>query len=584
MFTKTRMIAFLCLAGLSLDSVAFDGMEHERLADNAIVLGLSYWLQDGDPAHVDGSSTRLDLCTELTDRFGTEGVVTLVRHCMEENAKPITYGGAVRVVDELLFPQQIFVREGRPVAHRDPASNLLPRTYEELNHRYNVRRELRRRFRSTNAVLEGYRALSFNQVHFQNDLLQKMQSLRLLAHYTAEDEIYYSLIANALSDHFLQDYLAPGHILWPRNHSHDSVATSVHDGTNQKGAWFEVNSQFWDDNLRALADYAQDLAESSQTNQIMNQYWLKRRADADYICPGGGLVQEQTGDLNEGLLCLFAAIQTDDRIFLYGDGLVSKSPAQQMLMILVQAERIVELMRAHEGVPPKVLRRYEDIVSFDENYTALMVPTTGLNFGDYRFICEGCGGRYNSEQEVFEETVRGVLLFGVGGQAPFRNVGSARYQLALEYLPLGVMANNERVRNATIHRPPGGCRTWSYCNTGIAFGVDYVHDGEFTAPGVGLRFIKAIPSVNLQLSPYVKFLNYRFAQQTDWNLSWGVRADWGFSIGSFYISAGKEYFVNEFTALESTGMVSFGVGVGLPMSRVRKWTVDNRRYKPEDDY
>ena len=596
----------ICASILLANSVAaFDGMEHERLADGALVLALSYWLHkksNANPLTADG------LCKELSKYFVDEvykkSVKTLVRHCVKESEngdpRPITYGGAARVVDEMLYPSRLFVREGGASNSENASVNPHAKSHKDLNDQFNTRREDRRRFKTTNAVLQGYRALSFNEVHFQNDLLLMMRDYQLQALSLADDKyIYKALVANALSDHFLQDFLAPGHILWPRNHSHDSVATSVHDGTNQKGTWFHISEAYWNtcdsdsyclknimDHLKSMPANQKELHDLIQTN-----YWLHRKVNAGWQCtakldnlpPRSGDV---AGSIEEGLACLEHALSGDRHINVNGDGMLSKSPAQQALLLLVQTKRLVDLLQVYDGAPRE---KYENasqinqIASFKESFSKLEVPTARLNFGEYKFNYSENGTKI-SDNEVFKDTVSGVLILGGGGQAPFRSVGSARYQMSMEYVPLGFIADNEALRNRLVHKPPRACKTFTLCNTGAAVGFDYVHDGSFTARGFSLRFIKAFPAVNLQLSPYAKHLRYRFADQYDWLTSWGVRADWGFSIGSFYITLGKEYYVNDASMLKSTGMFSFGVGLGIPFSRIKKWSVNNRRYMPDADH
>ena len=608
MMTRSETVVFVLLAALTSNSHAFDGMEHERISDSAMLLAVSYWASHHNNVDLAGPDS---LCDYLARRFSPKSIVTLVRHCpdlskesesnnstdsnkVRELPEAVTYGGVVRLVDELSYPTQIFVREGGAGAgdSGDPegayprSDQFFAQSYSDLNHQYHRKREVRRKFRRTNAVLEGYRALSNNQLHFQNDLLQQMRRLRRDALNTVDQETYYALITNALSDHFLQDYLAPGHILWPRNYSHDSVATSVHDGTNQKGTWFEVDSTNWKDRLEPLAKYLKSLPTTSTEYVKLSDYWMKRREGATFRCGYEKTVGKTGGSPAQGLHCLQEAMKSDGYIYVYGDGLVSKSPAQQMLMVLVQAERIVELLRVLDGCEPRDYANFSYTSSYDTDVEKkLVVPCTGLEFGDYRFGRQKeCNQDEKKADEVFEGTASGVFLLGGGGQAPFQDEGSSRVQFSLEYLPLGFMANHRWLRNAAIHKPPGNCGTFSPCNSGFVFGIDYIGDDAFNAKGVGARFIKAIPAINFQVSPYVKFLNYKFAQQDDWNLSWGLRADWGFSIGSFYMTLGKEYIVDEMDELKSTGMVSFGIGIGIPNTRIRKWTVDNRRYRPGEDY
>ncbi len=589
-----RRVAALCVSCLvcaTQPAAAFDSGEHERMADSALLLAFAYRLEQAGHGSMAADD---DICRRILAAGYPQAILTLFRHCSPV-PEAITYGGISRLVDELNYPSQLFVREGTLSDRPEDAIAVLPGSWEDLNEHFRVRHDNRGDDGRFGRALDGVRALSYNEVHFQNELAQQMQRMRRDALLAAQESLYSALVSNALSDHFLQDFFAPGHLLWPRSQSHDSVAVSLHDGTNQRGARFRLDVDFWKYELKPIADFLDALPGESRSYQLLDAYWLQRRADAAVTCgddTGDGTL---AGNPREGVACLRKHADGDGIVLHYGDGLLSRSPGQQALMLLVEAERILQLLRAHDPSQDfRAMAPVPEMRSFSPGYEIVIVPCPQHEFGHYLFHPLSCepldfsdDGDFDRAGDiadaVFEDSVRGVFLFAMGGQSPFRNVGSARYQLALEHIPLGLMANSARFRNSAIHKPPAHCLPFSPCNTGFAYGIDYLHDGDFTARGVGLRLIKAFPSVSLQLSPYVKHLKYHFGNDDDWNLSWGLRLDWGFSIGSLYVALGKEYYVNDSAVLESTGMASFGLGIGLPQSRIRKWARDNPAYRPVED-
>ncbi len=587
----SRTLFVLPVLMLVQNADGFDGREHERISDNAILIALSYWVAMMPNGTRDDD---LDVCEFLTAK-GLDEVRTLVRSC-STNPKAITYGGTVRLIDEMLRPDQLFEHQGAQKSNNAATctTTCYAENYTDLNGRFNERWEARQKYRAVASVAAGFRALSNNDVHFQNALLEKLEDYRRQAVTRAPEYLYDALLNNAIADHFLMDFLSPGHILWPRNQSHDNVALAFHDRTNQRGAYFEVDGVYWDQYLKPIAEFLREMNPEWKIYRQIDDNWLKRRPDMPATC--GKLrdkLHDEGGDLREGLECLKQSSGAR-RIFIYGDGLISKSPAQQALLIIVQADRIYKLFKClgSQACAKTVLDQEKSLTSlpissFDETFDELLVPEAGLWFGKYRFDCNDCGPPPpfdSTEDDAFQGSVSGILMLGGGGQTAYRDVGAGRFQFSIEYIPLALIANHSDLRNAVIHRPPKYCEFWSYCNLGFAVGIDYLHDNDFNATGGGVRLVKAVPSVNIQLSPYLKYLNYRFPGGSEWGLSWGVRVDWGFSVGSFYIALGKDNFLTDTQQLDSTGMVSFGVGFGVPTARLRKWLKHNRSYMPGGDY
>ena len=89
------------------NAFGFDGREHERISDNAMLIAVDIWAEELSQHSGDDD---FDVCKYLGAR-GLDGVRTLVRSCSKiPNA--ITYGGTVRLIDEMLRPDQLFEHQG----------------------------------------------------------------------------------------------------------------------------------------------------------------------------------------------------------------------------------------------------------------------------------------------------------------------------------------------------------------------------------------------------------------------------------------------------------------------------------------
>ena len=72
-----------------------------------------------------------------------------------------------------------------------------------------------------------------------------------------DGHILNALVNSALSDHFLNDFFAPGHITTPRENSHDTVALAMHDWANRAGTCSEIDAEHWSELDRLLRFFEQ---------------------------------------------------------------------------------------------------------------------------------------------------------------------------------------------------------------------------------------------------------------------------------------------------------------------------------------
>lgn len=186
----------------------FAGGEHRALSNEALELGTA----------VAGSADFAGSYRE--NESGRETLLATLARL--RNGSP-SYGDLVVSVDHYIDPRQFVRRKlnqlGLPefaIAEKETRWNL-------------ARRHL--------VAVHG------NRAHFQQEALQSFARFHLAAIALAavardEDELTEAFVYNALGDHFLQDFFAPGHIVTPRSRFHDLSSASLHDRLNSKGATF----------------------------------------------------------------------------------------------------------------------------------------------------------------------------------------------------------------------------------------------------------------------------------------------------------------------------------------------------------
>jgi len=117
--------------------------------------------------------------------------------------------------------------------------------------------------------------------------------------------------------------------------------------------------------------------------------------------------------------------------------------------------------------------------------------------------------------------------------------------------------------------PRPDCKLLSWCNVAPAVGVRYLSDDDAEAFGGTFRMIKVIPNTNVQLSVYFHRLRFSYDSLHKWRNAYGARLGIGFSLVSMYLAA-ERGSIFDGSDLDRTGMISFGVAFGLPVSHFRK--------------
>jgi hypothetical protein len=248
----SKAIISLLLLIVTNTAVAFEGWEHKRLGD------LSYYLAVEIFCDAVNKGTDTRECAkasngryELHDKFYSEIIYGERLHLNKNNdngKKPsdyISYGDIVMCVDYFLTIEKMMAgrehhviqgqKDGAKVATSDQkfvhSDGLFPSKINDLS--FSVPKRCDPRYRN----FEGARAAHVNHAHFQVELLvaQRMSHLSALTMVALEKNLFSGLAANAISDHYLQDSFAPGHITTLRSRLTDTTSNAHHDYNNQYG-------------------------------------------------------------------------------------------------------------------------------------------------------------------------------------------------------------------------------------------------------------------------------------------------------------------------------------------------------------
>lgn len=223
-----RWIFFILISAFSNTINAFESIEHKQLGDLAYHIAIKVYCEENSGDKVCSKDVQANWF------YDPIGMVV-----EEKIHPPVSYGDIVMCVDYFLTPEKLLAgRENSLIrhAHTDDGKHprhgeLFPEDITDLKFNYWER--------CSPAItnFEGARAGHVNHTHFQAELLTAQRTDHMLALMlrASDDNPFGALVANAISDHYLQDSFAPGHITTWRARLTDIAANAYHDRNNREG-------------------------------------------------------------------------------------------------------------------------------------------------------------------------------------------------------------------------------------------------------------------------------------------------------------------------------------------------------------
>lgn len=504
---------------------AFENYEHRHLGDLALRIAVDYAQVRKEKDPIAYWQKSFDERCEALEFAVRQFYRDAQGHtCPSVAPDAPSYGDLVSLVDNFPYPHKLF-----DAAH-ETLSDGIPDSFEELN-QYMLAEG------SDRFTVNLAKASSNNELHFQVAAINAMVTLHREAIALARnDKPFAALASNALADHFLHDFFSPGHITVNRDNSHDAIALGMHDTVNRIGANFLIYSEKWERDLLPIFDF------------IASHHVVERGAYSFDIKGKGPTVQETLVFLDEFR-------HDHSAIYLYGDDRLSQNPRQQLFMLLVAVRGLLDLLEPCDGDLCNTNSLNEYLwYEFDDTKREKM-PKAGIPYGEYEI-----------DAALLSEASN-IFILSLGGEAPLSEFGSSRLFIAAELVPLSIIGASDFLRKHTTNRPTMDCPVFSACNIAPALGVTYLRDEKFNAFGPSLRLIKAFPKVDIQVSGYYQYLTYDLPQDKR-KSTYGLRLDTGFSLYTAFIGLGKGYFVQDSGQLKSDLVVTFGMALGLPLSRI----------------
>ena len=523
----------------------FEGHEHRELSELALSIAVDLRCPASDPPDTGKCGEVRKAWKKLTAAADDD----------------LSYGKINQVVDYMHYPEMVFV------------TGPYWRTEKMLNEHVS---ELLTRNLDRFALFDYLSASSHNERHFQFDMMKSMDMLHRSAIGEARDgRIFHALVYNALSDHYLNDFFAPGHVTTQRENSHDMVSLAMHDWSNRAGACFEITRwEEFEEVLDFLVDQEHELvAEIGEDVELANRN-LKECGNTS-VFSVEGLSREKLQDAT-----IASLRESHDTVYLKGDGRLLRNPRQKLFILLVQVRSIAEVIESYldcEGTPAcgdplQAVTHYGWSNSF--NKKEVLAPQASIRYGNYninnreeipvRTLGIPVGKRPRYAYPVIADN--GFLL-SIGGQVLEHE--PARIEAQFELFPMKIGSAWPTWRNVMAPRPSSQCDVGGgmFCNVGLAYGITYFRSADLDGMGGQIRIIKAWPKISGHLSVILRRSRYDYTIDNSWENSYGLRYDHGFSLHSFYIGVQRDWGLDSSGGFGHENLITFGWNLTFPSSR-----------------
>jgi hypothetical protein len=377
-----------------------------------------------------------------------------------------------------------------------------------------------------------------------------------------DDNLFGALLLNAFSDHFLEDYFAPGHIITPRERLHDVASLGIHDNYNSQGARFRVEN--WHE-LEPLI---------------------------------GGFNHHSLTELRGAAEALSADMTKEPReITLYGDNTLKRDSKQRALMVLVVARSILDVVTSFEN--GEIINNFERftwksrtasgtktmrMLGITFKVPVVIQPIAMIKYGQYVYgELQDVSNRGKAADAVstngltlsdnvnerlknyYPVAVFSPILGLTVDYQTFMRSGStnSRGIATAEILPLGTPPPGNYLRTAN-GRPV--YKGWQW---GAIFGYSFLQAQNYSGHGPSARIAFPLPDVDTQVSVGTGARNYFDSRRHAWRPNAGVTLEHGFGLVFVRLGLGWDSAMTTDGA-RSGAVVSGGLTLTSPWSRISR--------------
>lgn len=571
-------IGALCLAVSGL-CAAFESWEHKRLGDLAYHIAVAIYCEHNSDSLICAEKAPLRDAPQVM--FDPVGLSPQPKGSPPPGRNELTYGDVVACVDYFLSTEKLIagrestvidgVSVDRPISPKQTDDYIVarpPGVFPSRRLDFDLAQESRCKDSMFNR--EGQRAEHVNHSHFQVEVIVAQRTNHMLAINlrTQEQNLFAALVLNAVSDHYLQDSFAPGHIGSWRTRLTDLAATAFHDKRNRNGIYVQVPA------IR-MNNFARFQRSAGVPGDLREAVLRKLRTEPgvlDYFFNNGKKPARQ--DFSDRLARLeskAARLSTDSAIHIRGDGRLwdEEQDMQRYVMLLADVRSILDVLESRRDADD----RYAFVDSFkDASWT-------------WKYL----GETNNSWTEKLWRTQPSKIVADIGpvnysivnsdrNFDPHYAEGSDKYD-SLDRLFGASIGIDSMSFGDTHNRLVIGLETpifgnlvprKSLQNVAWLAGVQPFYDGGRTSVALTTRRVTVFPETEFAFSVQARAL--RLTTQSHgykWRPALGARVDAGFtSFVTFYLQTGFDASVQTDDSIRRGWSIGAGIQVAAPQCRI----------------
>lgn len=571
-------LLFFCLSFFSHNSVAFENFEHKAIGN--IAFAFAKYLT---PSCI-GKDTSDPACKYLD---------------VPASDKKLTYGDIAQCVDRFLTPEKLIARLryeiNKPLGEKEKQdSSAFPNSL--------YREESKCKSDGLNQ-----QAAHNNHAHFQEELLVSLATYHSLAMMIArnnpQENLGRALVVNAIADHYLHDFFAPGHIVTRRNELTDTVALAMHDYRNERGAMFYVNDDRKKpssnssvlDTLTQIgcllgnegADCKFKKIDTEKSDLFLCQL-LSHPQRASCVAP----IQVTEGERESVLKAIKAIIgsgeneERKDWVCMLGDNnlwnmepttscKINDTLSQRLLMVAANVTSIREVIQESSisiNAPSTTLTEFS--WKYDSHTTGDDSAYAALSFGTYSM---GKAGQLPDEYKI---AISANQTGTQNKKMPRQDITRENFNFENIYrvsLARESFFKGDHVGRwaETIEIQPAWYRAKSI-NYGIGFGLVKAQEKDVQAGGGVIRALITIADTESSFSLWGRRMYHGGNAEHGWRNGVGFGYEQGFtSMFSLNIGVGKDYGALPGGNLKQGTLFFGGVSFTWPENRLRNYLNDN---------
>lgn len=571
-------IGALCLAVSGL-CAAFESWEHKRLGDLAYHIAVAIYCEHNEDVQLCKKQEPLGDAPQ--GMFDPVGRLPPLENSPPPGRNELTYGDVVACVDYFLSTEKLIAGRESTVIDSAPknvpapqfqaedyVSGLPPGVFPFMRKDFDLAQRSRCDERWTNP--EGQRAQHVNHSHFQVEVLVAQRTNHMLAIdlRTRGDNLFSALVLNAISDHYLQDSFAPGHIGAWRTRLTDLAATAYHDRRNRRGMYVEISSI----KLLNFAKVHRKVGVGGELReQLLKQLRVDPAARHYFFADPKEKTKPNFNARLEALVDDEKVFDTDSKLHIKGDAQLWKpeQDLQRYFMLLTDVRSILDVLESRrEAVDQYVIHdaftgnswswKYVTDVEWSrlENFLLTRPSRIEAQIGPAKYNIVNIDRYSNTTREEDSDNYDSMdRIFGTSIGIDSMSFGDThnRLVIGLETPIFGKLVPRKSLQNVA----------W-------LAGVQPFYDGGRTSVALTTRRVTVFPETEFAFSVQARAL--RLTTQSHgykWRPALGARVDAGFtSFVTFYLQTGFDASVQTDDSIRRGWSIGAGIQVAAPQCRI----------------